>query len=64
MLVLLLMRLAVNAIAGFCQGNPRLIDNLMTDALTLGSQLKKQSIDAEVILAASITNHYDRFCSD
>jgi general secretion pathway protein A len=44
---------AVNAIAGFCQGTPRLIDNLMTDALTLGAQLKKQSIDAEIILAAS-----------
>jgi hypothetical protein len=25
----------------------------MTDALTLGAQLKKQSIDAEIILAAS-----------
>lgn len=44
---------AVNAIAGFCQGTPRLIDNLMTDALTLGAQLKKQSIDAETIVAAS-----------
>ena len=44
---------AVNAIAVFCQGTPRLIDNLMIDALTLGAQLKKQSIDAETILAAS-----------
>lgn len=44
---------AINAIAGFCQGTPRLIDNLMTDALTLGAQLKKPSIDAELILAAS-----------
>lgn len=43
---------AISAIHGYGQGNPRLIDNLMTDALTLGVQLDKKSIDAEVILAS------------
>ena len=43
---------ALSAIVGYCQGNPRLIDNVMTDALLLGAQLQKQVIDADVILAA------------
>jgi type II secretory pathway predicted ATPase ExeA len=43
---------ALCAIHGYCQGNPRLIDNLMTDALTLGAQMGKKSIDSDVILAA------------
>jgi len=43
---------SISAIHGYCQGNPRLIDNLMTDALTLGAQLDKNVIDTEVILAA------------
>lgn len=43
---------ALCAIHSHSQGNPRLIDNLMTDALALGSQMEKKSIDAEVILAA------------
>jgi type II secretory pathway predicted ATPase ExeA len=43
---------ALSAVNGYCQGNPRLIDNLMTDALSLGSQLEKTVIDADVILAA------------
>ena len=43
---------ALSAIHSHSQGNPRLIDNLMTDALALGSQMEKKSIDAEVILAA------------
>ena len=30
----------------------RLIDNLMTDALTIGSQQDKKVIDAEIIRAA------------
>jgi len=42
---------AITAITGYCQGNPRIIDNLMTDALVLGAQLKRQVIDSEVILA-------------
>lgn len=43
---------ALQAITGYCQGNPRIIDNLMTNALTLGAQLKKQVIDSEIILAS------------
>ena len=34
------------------QGKPRLIDNLMTDALAIGSQQDKRVIDAEIIRAA------------
>jgi len=44
---------AVHAVANFCQGTPRLINTVMTDALILGSQLHKTVIDTEVILAAS-----------
>lgn len=44
---------ALSVIVGFCQGNPRIIDNLMTDALMLGAQLGKQAIDGEVIMAAA-----------
>ena len=43
---------ALAATHSFTQGNPRLIDNLMTDALTIGSQQNKQVIDAEIIRAA------------
>lgn len=43
---------ALCAVHSHSSGNPRLIDNLMTDALTLGSQMDKKTIDAEVILAA------------
>ena len=35
------------------QGNPRVIDTLMTDALTIGAQMDKKVIDAEVIMAAA-----------
>ena len=44
---------AVGAVHGFSEGNARKIDNLMTDALTLGAQQDKQTIDAEIILAAT-----------
>ena len=44
---------AVKAVAGYCQGTPRIINSVMTNALTLGAQLKKQNIDSELILAAS-----------
>lgn len=40
------------AINNYSQGNPRVIDNLMSDALALGAQMEKESIDSEVILAA------------
>ena len=36
----------------FTQGNPRFIDDLMTDALTIGSQQDTKVIDAEIIRAA------------
>ena len=44
---------AVSAIHGYSEGNARKIDNLMTDALTLGAQQDKRTIDAETILAAT-----------
>lgn len=44
---------AIKAIAGYSQGIPRIINSVMTNALILGAQLKKQSIDAEIILAVS-----------
>lgn len=43
---------ALAAVHSYTQGNPRLIDNLMSDALTIGSQQNKQTIDAEIIHAA------------
>ena len=43
---------ALAAAHSYTQGNPRLIDNLMTDALTIGSQQDKKIIDAETIRAA------------
>jgi type II secretory pathway predicted ATPase ExeA len=42
----------ISAIHGYARGNPRLIDNLMTDALTIGAQYDKKTIDSDVILAA------------
>ena len=42
----------IPAVHGYARGNPRLIDNLMTDALTIGAQQDKKVIDAEIILAA------------
>lgn len=43
---------AISAIHSHSQGNPRIIDNLMTNAITLGAQMEKPEIDDEVILAA------------
>ena len=43
---------ALASIHGYSQGNPRLIDNLMTDAIAFGSQAGKHTIDADIILAA------------
>jgi type II secretory pathway predicted ATPase ExeA len=43
---------ATAAIHGHSHGRPRLIDNLMLDALTLGAQMQKNVIDTEIILAA------------
>jgi len=43
---------AIHAVANFCQGTPRIINSVMTNALILGAQLKKNVIDTEVILSA------------
>ena len=43
---------ALCAVHSHSQGNSCLVDNLMTDALALGAQMEKKSIDTEVILAA------------
>ena len=43
---------ALQAVAGHAHGNPRLIDNIMSDAVAIGAQTSKKTIDAEVILAA------------
>jgi type II secretory pathway predicted ATPase ExeA len=40
------------AIAGYAHGCPRLLDILMNEALMLGAQLEKPSLDTEVIMAA------------
>lgn len=44
---------AVSSVCGYCQGTPRIINSIMTNAFMLGAQMKKQSIDSETILAAS-----------
>ena len=43
---------ALSAVTGYCHGIPRIIDNVMSDAIMLGSQLGRSCIDSEVILAA------------
>jgi type II secretory pathway predicted ATPase ExeA len=40
------------AIHGFSRGNPRLIDNVMSDLLTIGAQTGKKTIDTDLVLAA------------
>ena len=44
---------AVSAIHGYSEGNARRIDNLMTDALTIGAQQDQHSITSEIVLAAA-----------
>lgn len=44
---------AVNSAAAFCQGTPRIINSVMTNALILGAQNNEISISSELILAAS-----------
>jgi len=41
------------AVIGYARGCPRLLDNLMNEALMLGAQLEKQSLDTDVIMAAA-----------
>lgn len=43
---------AISSVHSYSQGNPRLIDNVMTDAMTIGNQMEKKVIDADVMLAA------------
>ena len=43
---------AMETLVAHVEGNPRIIDNIMTDALIIGEQQKKQQIDQDVILAA------------
>lgn len=43
---------ALSALNGYCGGNARTVDNVMSTALTLGAQLEHQTIDAEIIMAA------------
>jgi type II secretory pathway predicted ATPase ExeA len=40
------------AIVGYSRGCPRLLDNLMTEALLLGAQLEKPVVDTELVMAA------------
>lgn len=44
---------ALSAIHGYSEGNARKIDNLMTDALTIGAQQGQHCINAEIIMAAA-----------
>ncbi len=44
---------AMASVHSLSQGNPRIIDALMTDALTLGAQMDRKVIDADVIRAAA-----------
>lgn len=43
---------AMTSLVNCCHGNPRIIDNIMTNALMLGEQMERLSLDAEVIRAA------------
>ncbi|MCD7842972.1 MAG: AAA family ATPase [Lachnospiraceae bacterium] len=43
---------ALSAVHSYSQGSPRLIDSIMTDALTIGSQADKKVIDPETVMAA------------
>jgi len=42
----------ISAVHGFSCGNPRLIDNVMSDMLTIGAQQRKTSLDTDIVLAA------------
>jgi type II secretory pathway predicted ATPase ExeA len=41
------------AVIGFAKGCPRLLDNIMNEALKLGAQLEKTSLDTDTIMAAA-----------
>lgn len=44
---------AMSSVHSLSQGNPRVIDALMTDALTIGAQMGRTTIDADIIMAAA-----------
>ena len=44
---------ALSAVHGYSEGNVRKIDNLMTDALTIGARQGQPCISAEIIMAAA-----------
>lgn len=50
---------ALSAIAGHARGNPRTIDNIMSDAIVIGAQQGKKCIDTETILAAVSNQNLD-----
>ena len=41
------------AIIGYARGCPRLLDNLMNEAFSLGAQLEKPALDTEIFMAAA-----------
>ncbi len=41
------------AVHGYASGNPRIIDSLMTEALTLGAQLGLETLNTDIIMAAT-----------
>jgi type II secretory pathway predicted ATPase ExeA len=43
----------LSAAIGYAKGCPRLLDNLMNEALKLGAQLEKPSLDTDTIMAAA-----------
>lgn len=43
---------AMTSLINSCHGNPRIIDNIMMNALLLGEQMERLSLDADVIRAA------------
>ena len=44
---------AIPAAIGYARGCPRLLDNLMNEALMLGAQLEKPTLDTDIIMAAA-----------
>lgn len=61
---------AMASVHSLSQGNPRIIDTLMTDILVLGAQMGKKIIDADVIkkrVAVTVffchSPHIHLFCS-
>ena len=43
----------LSAIIGYAHGCPRLLDNLMNEALLLGAQLERTTLDTEIFMAAA-----------